>query len=113
MLDSESVVINFGRWKFVPLLETEKGQRRPSGVTTMFDKEIARIRAHRNNIYRYRRLLKTRLSDLERQFIERRLSEEQAAAEALFSESFPVTSTLPKARPRSRGRRYDRRSATC
>ncbi|MGY4502045.1 hypothetical protein ACVWYH_006002 [Bradyrhizobium sp. GM24.11] len=62
----------------------------------MFDNDIVRVRAHRNNIHRYRRLLKTRLSDLERQFIERRLSEEQAAAEALLSESFPVTFTLPK-----------------
>jgi hypothetical protein len=62
----------------------------------MFDEDLARIHAHRNNIYRYERLLKTRLSDLERQFIERRLSEEQAAVAALVSETFPVASTLPK-----------------
>lgn len=31
----------------------------------MFDEDLARIRAHRSNIHRYRRLLKTRLSDLE------------------------------------------------
>ena len=62
----------------------------------MFDEDIARIRTHRNNIHRYRRLLKTRLSDLERQFIERRLSEEQAALEALVSGTFPVAFTLPK-----------------
>jgi hypothetical protein len=62
----------------------------------MFDEDLARIRAHRNNIHRYRRLLKTRLSDLERQFIERRLTEEQAALEALVSEIFPVAFTLPK-----------------
>lgn len=62
----------------------------------MFDEDLARIRAHRNNIHRYRRLLKTRLSDLERQFVERRLSEEQAAVEALVSETFPVAFTLPK-----------------
>ena len=62
----------------------------------MFDEDIARIRTHRNNIHRYRRLLKTRLSDLERQFIERRLSEEQAAVEALVSGTFPVAFTLPK-----------------
>ena len=42
----------------------------------MLDEDFARSRAHRNNIHRYRSLLKTRLSDLERQFIERRLSEE-------------------------------------
>ncbi|OKO69947.1 hypothetical protein [Bradyrhizobium sp. NAS96.2] len=62
----------------------------------MFDEDIARIRTHRNNIHRYRRLLKTRLSDLERRFVERRLSEEQAAVEALVSGTFPVAFTLPK-----------------
>ncbi|MDH2383616.1 hypothetical protein [Bradyrhizobium sp. CER78] len=65
----------------------------------MFDQDLARIRTHRNNIHRYRRLLKTRLSDLERRFIERRLSEEQAAVEALVSETFPVAFTLPKGPP--------------
>ncbi|PDT72489.1 hypothetical protein [Bradyrhizobium sp. C9] len=65
----------------------------------MFDQDIARIRTHRSNIHRYRRLLKTRLSDLERQFIERRLSEEQAAVEALVSETFPVAFTSPKDLP--------------
>jgi hypothetical protein len=34
----------------------------------MFEQNLARIRAHRNNIYRYRRLLRTELSDLERDF---------------------------------------------
>ena len=38
---------------------------------------------HRNNIARYRGLLKTNLTDLERQFIERRLSEEQSEFELL------------------------------
>jgi hypothetical protein len=62
----------------------------------MFDEDLARIRAHRNNIHRYRRLLKTRLSDLERQFIERRLSEEQTALETLTSRTFPVAFTMPQ-----------------
>ncbi|OKO73659.1 hypothetical protein AC629_36430 [Bradyrhizobium sp. NAS80.1] len=62
----------------------------------MLDEDFARIRAHRNNIHRYRRLLKTRLSDLERQFIERRLSEKQTALEALASKAFPVAFSLPK-----------------
>ena len=44
-------------------------------------------------IHRYRRLLKTRLSDLERQFIERRLSEESSALEALTTETFPIAFT--------------------
>lgn len=62
----------------------------------MLDEDLALIRAHRNNISRYRRLLKTRLSDLERQFIERRLSEEQTALAALASNTFPVELTWPK-----------------
>ena len=44
----------------------------------MLDAKFARLRTHRNNIARYRRLLKTNLTGLERQFIERRLSEEQS-----------------------------------
>jgi hypothetical protein len=43
----------------------------------MLDERIARLRTHRSNIARYRRLLETNLTDHERQFIERRLSEEQ------------------------------------
>ena len=46
----------------------------------MMDVNLAR--AHRNNIARYRRLLQTQLTDLEREFIETRISEElQALAE--------------------------------
>jgi len=61
----------------------------------MLDEGFARIRAHRNNIHRYRRL-RTRLSELERQFIERRLAEEQTALDALAAETFPVAFTLPE-----------------
>ena len=49
----------------------------------MTDEELARLRAHDSNISRYRRLLKTNLSDLERRFLERRLSEERSAVESL------------------------------
>lgn len=49
----------------------------------MMDENIACLRTHRNNIARYRRLLQTKLTDLERQFIERRLSEEQSYYERL------------------------------
>ncbi|MCP1742657.1 hypothetical protein ABIF65_004340 [Bradyrhizobium japonicum] len=61
----------------------------------MLDEDFTRIRAHRNNIHRYRSLLKTQLSDLERQFIERRLAEETASLEALTSETFPIVFVLP------------------
>src|SRR5689334_9686945 len=49
---------------------------------------VERLRAH-HNIRRYRRLLATRLTDLERAYIERRLNEEQAFVEALLREEFP------------------------
>ncbi|MCP3402066.1 MULTISPECIES: hypothetical protein [unclassified Bradyrhizobium] len=62
----------------------------------MLDENLARIRAHRNNIHRYRSLLKTRLSDLERQFIERRLSEESSALQRLTTGSFPLAFDMPK-----------------
>jgi hypothetical protein len=62
----------------------------------MLDRDLARIRTHYNNIHRYRRLLGTKLSDVERQFIERRLSEEQTALQALAAENFPVKFTLPR-----------------
>jgi hypothetical protein len=42
------------------------------------DAKTARLDAHRNNIGRYRALLETNLTDVEREYIERRLSEELA-----------------------------------
>jgi hypothetical protein len=63
---------------------------------TMFEESLARIRTHRNNIHRYRRLLRTELSDLERDFIDRRIAEEEAALDALVAETFPVTFPLAK-----------------
>jgi len=54
------------------------------------------VRSHRNNTHRYRRLLNSRLAELERQFIERRLSEEQAYLKALASETFPLAFTAQK-----------------
>jgi hypothetical protein len=49
----------------------------------MTDMALARLRTHRNNIERYRHLLETKLTELERKYIERRLSEEQSTLEAL------------------------------
>lgn len=66
----------------------------------MTDENLARLRTHRNNIHRYRRLLTTRLTDLERSYVERRLQEEQSAIDALSTETFPYM--LPAARPGQR-----------
>ena len=67
----------------------------------MLDERFARLRTHRNNIARYRSLLRTKLTDLERQFIERRLSEEQSEFE-LLSVGKDQRFTKPDAVDRSR-----------
>jgi len=61
----------------------------------MTDENLALLRTHRNNISRYRRLLKTNLTEFERQFVERRLSEERSAMESLAASTFPVTFGIP------------------
>jgi hypothetical protein len=49
----------------------------------MIEQQLARVRAHRSNIQRYRNLLQTSLTELERQFVEKRLAEEQSNLETL------------------------------
>ncbi|MDN3279417.1 hypothetical protein QWJ07_34480 [Frankia sp. RB7] len=58
------------------------------------DEKLARLRAHRNNVHRYRRMLSTRLSDLEREFLSKRLSEEQIAIHELSATTFPISLNL-------------------
>ena len=62
----------------------------------MFEANVARIRTHRNNIHRYRSLLRTKLSDLERDFIGTRMADEQVSLDALIAATFPVTFPLPR-----------------
>ena len=57
----------------------------------MIDEKLVRLRTHRNNISRYRRLLKTNLSAIERQFIEMRMNKEKSAMKGLAVSTFPVT----------------------
>jgi hypothetical protein len=64
----------------------------------MTDEKFALLRTHRNNISRYRRLLKTKLTAFERQFIERRLSEERFAMERLAASTFPLSFGLQMSR---------------
>jgi hypothetical protein len=47
------------------------------------DEQLARLRTHRNNILRYRNLLKMKLMEHERRYLERVLAEEQLAVEAI------------------------------
>lgn len=54
----------------------------------MVEEKAVRLRAHRKNIHRYRRLLRTQLTDLERRYIEQRVSEEQTNVDMLLASSF-------------------------
>lgn len=49
----------------------------------MTEKDCARLQAHTSNIGRYRRLLETDLSEIERTFLRRRLSEERSQLRSL------------------------------
>ena len=69
----------------------------------MVDERNARIRAHASNIRRYERLLETRLSDVERRFIERRLAEERSALEALSAGEPPHSIDFTDERAGDRG----------
>jgi hypothetical protein len=62
----------------------------------MIDENLARLRAHRQNIERYRRLLETSLTVLERDFVERRIAEEEAALDRLASDTFPLVLKMPR-----------------
>jgi hypothetical protein len=57
---------------------------------TMIDEKFTLLRTHRNNIARYRRLLETKLTEYERQIIERRMFEESSAMEKLAASTFPI-----------------------
>ena len=61
----------------------------------MMDDKLALLRAHRTNVNRYQRLLGTKLTEFERGFIERRLSEERSAIEKLAASTFPISFQTP------------------
>jgi hypothetical protein len=62
----------------------------------VIDENLARLRVHRQNIERYRRLLETNLTVLEREFIERRITEEESALDRLASDTFPLVLRMPR-----------------
>jgi hypothetical protein len=49
----------------------------------MTEENLARFRAHSKNLRRYRQLLETKLTELERRFIEKRIAEEQSKLQLL------------------------------
>jgi hypothetical protein len=60
----------------------------------IIDENLAVLRTHDQNIDRYRRLLQTSLTALERDFIERRIVEEQTALDDPASETVPIVMGL-------------------
>ena len=64
----------------------------------MMDEKLALLRARRNNIRRYNRLLKTNLTELERQFIEKRLSEDGLRWKMSLRRRFPSASKFRRLR---------------
>lgn len=73
---------------------TRKASSTSSGrMTAMIEDNLARMRTHRNAIERHRRLLKTKLTEHDRQYVCRRLSEEECALESLRTASFPMVFT--------------------
>jgi len=59
-------------------------RRETSGGTDVPDNEITiRLQAHRQNIARYRSLLKTELTEVERTFTDRRIAEEESEVRRL------------------------------
>ena len=63
----------------------------------MTDAELARINAHRANLMRYRSLLATELTDVERAFINRRIAEERHSLDALMARTGPPLPSLATA----------------
>ena len=60
------------------------------------DERIARLRAHQKNIERYQGLLKTKLTDVEMHYLEKRLSEERFVM-AILSAGHQRSIDLPEA----------------
>src|SRR5262249_44661889 len=58
----------------------------------MIDFNTTQVRVHRRNIERYCRLLATDLTELERQYLHKRIAEEHAQLEQLEKETSPSTS---------------------
>lgn len=61
----------------------------------MIDEKLAQLRSCRNNIDRYRNLLKTNLTDLERRYIEQRMAEQLSAMDELIASTFPLDFRRP------------------
>jgi len=63
-------------------------------VMSTIDDSFTEIRSVRNDIWRYRRLLQTELTDAEREIVEKRLRERLSTFEGLLQSAFPLALKL-------------------
>ena len=63
----------------------------------MFEENLALLLTSHKNVQRYRQLLETSLTDFEREYIGKRLSEEQSAIEMLSAKA-PSAASSPDPR---------------
>lgn len=68
----------------------------------MSDLNAVRISVHQNNINRYRRLLRTKLTEIELQYVARRLAEERQSLDFLVARQSHVRQRVPASGPRAR-----------
>lgn len=61
---------------------------------TKIDDSLSEIRSLRNDIWRYRKVLQTDLSDAEREMVEKRLFERRSMFEKLLATAFPFALKL-------------------
>jgi hypothetical protein len=73
----------------------------------MIDLHTAQVRGHRRNIERYCRILATDLTDLERQYLHKRIAEEHAQLERL-EESMAILAECSLVPERKTGRSIKR-----
>jgi hypothetical protein len=70
----------------------------------MIDFSTAKVRGHRRNIERYCRLLATELTDLERQYLHKRIAEEYAQLEQVEKAASRGSASADNARDKQMAR---------
>jgi hypothetical protein len=70
----------------------------------MIDFKTAQVRRHQQNIQRYCRLLATELTDLERQYLHKRIAEEYAQLKHFSKQAFALSTNRCDRSGRSRSR---------
>jgi len=68
-------------------------------MMTIDDEKLALLRTRRNNIRPLPRLLETRLTEFERRYVERRLSEERPRWNGFAASTFPLAFPVAAGRP--------------